>query len=683
MSKEEVYFAKKPPKECVDVLEHKVEMWESSVLVSGIADKIQRSNQYYHGSFREGSYGGDEHQILATGDQGEMMEISVNHYRNIGSHILNMVTTNRPSMQARAVNTDYKTLSQTILANGLLDYYMREKNLENVLKQATEYGVVLSEGWVRVEWDSTAGQIYGFNDETQNYIYEGDIKYTVFHPLNVVRDISLTDTEQHTWYILKTYKNKFDLVAQFPEYKDQILSTSSNDSSSIFTNPSSKDKGNNDLIPVYEFYHDRTDAMPDGRYMLYVNNEAVLIDTPLPYRFLPVFNIMPSQTLGTSFGYSMMFDLLPIQEAINMLYSTILTNQNAFGVQNVIIPKGADINLSQISGGLNIIEYNSGVGRPEALNLTQTPAEVFNFLSKLESVMETVSGVNSVARGNPEASLRTGTALALVQAQAVQFISGLQQSYVKLTENLGSATIKILQDFAKAPRVAAISGKTNKAYLKEFTGDDLSSINRVIVDIANPISKTTAGRLEMANNLIQYNIIDNIEQYFSVLNTGKLEQMTQGQQNELMLVSSENERLMEGENVQALAIDSHLMHITEHKSVLYDPDLRKDPNLVENATRHIQEHINMLRETDPQLLQLLKEQPLPPLNAPAMQEQVPGQEMPTQGAVNQAGESMEELSAPIPSGAEALQDANMPNLPKPPGQFANLPISPSDTLPEG
>ena len=52
--------------------------------------------------------------------------------------------------------------------------------------------------------------------------------------------------------------------------------------------------------------------------------------------------------------------------------------------------------------------------------------------------METLSGVNSVARGNPEASLQSGTALAMVQSQALQFMSGLQQSYIQLIEDVGT-----------------------------------------------------------------------------------------------------------------------------------------------------------------------------------------------------------------------------------------------------
>ena len=47
---------------------------------------------------------------------------------------------------------------------------------------------------------------------------------------------------------------------------------------------------------------------------------------------------------------------------------------------------------------------------------------------------ETVSGVNSVVRGNPEKSIKSGAALATIQAQAIQFMNGLQQSYIFLID---------------------------------------------------------------------------------------------------------------------------------------------------------------------------------------------------------------------------------------------------------
>jgi hypothetical protein len=65
-------------------------------------------------------------------------------------------------------------------------------------------------------------------------------------------------------------------------------------------------------------------------------------------------------------------------------------------------------------------------------------------------------------------------------------------------------------------------GKNKKPLLKEFTGDMIGDIKRVIVDVGNPLSRTTEGKLEIANNLMQQGLIKDPREYFMVLETGSL-----------------------------------------------------------------------------------------------------------------------------------------------------------------
>jgi hypothetical protein len=286
-------------------------------------------------------------------------------------------------------------------------------------------------------------------------------------------------------------------------------------------------------------------------------------------------------------------------------------------------------------------------------------------MKQLEGLVETLSGVNSVVRGNPEANLRSGNALALIQAQAVMFASGLQQSYVLMMEEVGTAIIKILQDFAKAPRIAAIAGKAHRMELKEFTSEDLMAIDRVRVGVSNPMSKTVAGRLEIANNLLQMGLITNPKHYFTVLHTGNLDTMIEGEEQELLLIRKENEWLMEGKVPVVTPIDAHNLHIAEHKAVLADPDSRQNPELVQAALDHIQEHIDALRNTDPALLQMVNQQPLPPIDqggAPAPQ----GPEGMTQDQMQGAEGNPAMAQQPLPVGVEQAQQISQPMVPEAP-----------------
>ena len=607
---ESEYFASLPADEAVGVLTRRADDWFETLTNNNYLDKVKRCWLAYHGAYFDDIGGG--HSITFGGEQGELSHLPVNHFRNIAQHILVMVTANRPSFQARSTNTDYKSIVQTKLANSLLDYYMREKRLEKNLRLAVEYAIVMGSGFIKMEWNSTTGEIVDYNEETQTPIYEGDVVFTNLSPFDVVFD-STKETSDLDWVITRTWKNKFDVAAKYPELEKDIkgLKTKS-DMSKFKLVGSSYDKTVD--IPVYEFYHRRSESMPDGRYMIYLDDDIVLSDAPMPYRELPVYRITPSDILGTPYGYTSMFDLLPLQDGVNSLYSTALTNQNAFGVQNIYVPRGADIAINQLGGGLNVIEGNAQAGKPEALNLTETPAEIFNFMQQLIGDMETLSGVSSVARGQPEPSLKSGNALALIQNQSLEFVSGLQGQYIQMIEDIGSGLINLLKDYATTKRVASISGKNNKTEMKSFNNDDLDSVNRVIVDVGNALAQTTAGRVQIAEQLLQMMPERMTPQmYISIMNTGELDLMTNGMNDEITLIQSENERLVDGEvEVLAIITDDHTMHIQEHKSVLADPDLRLDATLVGRTLDHIEEHLTLLRETDADLLVMMKQQPLGP-----------------------------------------------------------------------
>jgi hypothetical protein len=659
------YWASKDANKVVEVCMHKSNLWYNNMHYNGYLYKLRDMwMSYYGANFASLS---STHKITFAGEQGELAQISINHLHNLCNHILTMVTSNRPVLQARASNKDYKSLVQTKLANQLLDYYMREKRLEKYLRDATEMAIVIASGYIKMSWNATSGEIYDYTEDGAP-VYEGDVEFTNLSPFDVVFDGSKETDKDHDWVIVRTFKNRFDLSAKYPELADKIKGIPSKSELYNFKFEASLSDETDD-IAVYELYHKKTEAMPQGRYMFFCDTNIVFEDTPMPYRQIPVFRISPAIIMGTPYGYTSMFDILPIQDAIDSLYSTILTNQYAFGVQNIYIPRGADVSMKSLEGGLNIIEGNANAGKPEALNLTQTPPEIFNFLKMLEQAQETISGVNSVARGNPEASLKSGTALALVQSMALQYISGLQQQYIRLVEDVGTALIMMLKDFASVPRVAMIAGNDNKSYVaKEFSGDDLSQVNRIIVDVGNPLSQTTAGKVQMAENLIQYGVITSPKEYLMVLQTGRLDLMTGDEEREYLLINAENEALAEGKPVIAMDIDQHTEHIKQHRAVLADPTLRHDPKFRQDVLEHISQHIQLLRTVDPSLLAILGEHPLPPVGGTPPNPQNPNQ------AINTSGGAPGN-SAPMQGPPAGPQGPGMPNMPAPPSPFNKLPIS--------
>ena len=127
----------------------------------------------------------------------------------------------------------------------------------------------------------------------------------------------------------------------------------------------------------------------------------------------------------------------------------------------------------------------------------------------------------------------------------------------------------------------------------------------------------SAGRVQMAEQLLQMHLIKDPTQYFQVLNTGRLEVMFEGDVSQQLLVRKENEMLSEGDAPLVSPLDLHAFHIQEHRAVLDDTDIRNSPEIIKNVMDHIESHIDKLTNTDPRVLMLTGQQPLPPPPGPA------------------------------------------------------------------
>lgn len=595
--------------------------------------------------------------FIQTLDQ-SLQAIHVNHYANLIRHVLVDVTSQRPAWEARAINTDLESQADTQLATGILDYYMREKHIEPILNEAVEKCLFLREGWVSVGWNVEGGEVHGINPDNNQPIYQGDIEVNSYTLLDVARDV-LRRNMDHDWHIVRDFKNKWDLAAKYPELSDKIVMLTSNKKDDaqyeIFSNEKlGALEVQSDLIPVYTLWHSKTASMPQGRMTTVLSDELVLFDGVLPYKRVYLFPATAGKKFETAFGNSNLMDLLPTQDAFNATVSAILTNQAANAVQNFQAPKGAAPKVTNVMDGLNVWEYDPKAGKLETMDLLKTAPEVFNFAEFLLAQMEQIGGVPPISKGMAPATM-SGTAMALLAQQAIQFSSGVQLSRTLLQENVGTAIIELNQTFAVVPRVAMIAGKSKRSQMKHFVGDDLKGIGRVIVDTANPLTKTSAGRVEIANQLLATpGMIKTPEQYINVLTTGNLEPLYEHDQAIINLIKAENEWIMEGKQPQVLITDDDSLHILEHSCVANSPESRENPKVMNALLNHIQLHIDQGKAKDPALAMMLKQQSVyqPPMMPP--------------GPMPQQGPPPDQGPAPVMDNQNPItQQAEQTKLPNP------------------
>lgn len=618
------YFALSDIDELGSQLVKKVHDYYEYLEVSGLMVLWQNSYQQY---FKATKHLG---QVVETGEVDEFSALYINHYRSILQAILSITVSQRPAYDARAINNDYESQAQTKLSVGLLDYYMREHRLEKFIVEAAEFAIYLGEGFVIQNWNPLAGKEYGVDEEGKT-IRNGDIEFYACSGIDIIRHPYLRKFEDRVWLIHRQFVNKYELAAKYPEKYDEIVNSNDQRSRVMDDFMDYFKIVEQDIVPVYKFYHEDTKAVVGGRYTEFLINGTVLFDSQLPYSKIPINPLFYNSLYGTPFGYTVAYDMLPIQRALDSLNSTIQTNQENFGVQSITAARGSNITISEVVGGMNLIYFDGKFAPPAPLNLLSTPAEVFNQRDSYIQAMETISGVNSVNRGNPESSLKSGSALALVASQSLQALQGYQSRYIQLLEDCGTGIIEILKEYATVPRIATIVGKMNVPFMREFKKDDLSNISRIIVDIGNPLSKTIAGKAQIADTLLQYGMITSPDQYIQAITTGRIDNITDPKQRQMMLISQENEAMQDGQPVQALMTDNHALHVQEHKTLLDSPEARKNPAIVKVVLDHIMEHTNLAMNGNPILFGMLNYPPpiapqQPPNNQGSIQNVKNGQQ---------------------------------------------------------
>ncbi len=684
-----VYFAAESDKDIIPRLAGKIHSFYEYLETWGHADRVRKSQAYNAGGTLDGHSA--SWKITRGGEDGEILATFENHYRSIGQSQVNLTTAQRPAIDVIAKNSDKQAIARAAVAKGLIDSYLTEAGLEALLKDAVENGVFVTEGYVFTDWDHQAGELKGrvvpskdpetgepsVDPETGEQAMEvaqmpiGDLRFRLFDMFDVVRDPTAPAFRECTWFILRTWVNKFDLAARYPEIAEKLISVSAGTDAEtrvLFD----QDRDGGELVPVWEFYHEKTPALPNGRYVKFCK-ELWLEGGPLPYSKVPLARCSPGSLRGTPFGYSSMLDLLGCQETVNGLDTSITTNQLGRGIGNMLVPRQANISIEHFGSSMNAIKFD-GIERPEALAMPPTPAEFFGYKKDKITAMETISGIGSVARGSPSPEVgadASGSKLALLDAKAIQQNDGLEKTHVQMIRDVALNIVRIFRDFAGSEkRLLRVIGKYNSYMIKEFLPSDLEEVENIVVDLGNPVTRQISGRMAMADRLVELGLIkpENLNYYINLIKNGTLDPMIQGQQAAQLRMEEENELLLEGKGQhRALITDEHWLEIPKHLELLDNPDLRKpeaEP-IQQLVLAAVQEHMQLFRAMPPELVMLRGG-----ANALAMWQQMqmmPVGEQPQQPGTEGAGNSP---NGPKESGkSPSVQDAQAKeSLPAPPQQ---------------
>lgn len=606
-SKDE-YWLKKSPEEVADRLQTNTE-YHSAWYGHSVYQAWVRNHIIYYSNIIEPDDWATS--LIFDGEQGELVRMQVPQARSLVRQLVSIITKAKLSFNSIAETKGTDVINAVRLGNALSNHIVRDQTLDLKSQTSFERSLVQGLSFMKASWRTDRGEPYAGDSGKGAIKYTGDIEITTHSPYDVRYDsnIHLDDWKNIPWVEVRTIKNRWDLIAQHPDLKDEILSvpTLSEMKSSAIDDVQRINQ--DDLISVFELYVRPSPAIPKGRMMMYSSADTIYHDGDNLYETIPIEPMCPEPMDGIGFGYPFLSNLLPAQEMLDHSFSAIATNQSSLAISNVAIPRGAGVSVNEING-MNFISFTPqnvpGGGKPEVLNLAKTSPETFKFVDLLKAHMLELSNINGALRGSPPPGVTSGVAIATLTTNALEFLDSAAKAYNTCLEKIMYHAINAYRIFATVEHTVEITGKNDKISIQKFKGDDLKSIKRIKLTIANPLMQTMAGRSDIAEKLVQSGLIKDIQQYVSVIDGSPLKELYEDELSENDLVKDENEALLKDEQVIALSTDDHAMHIRKHAALLNDPKVRVDNDMVASILDHIMEHYKLSGETDPGLTAMVR-----------------------------------------------------------------------------
>lgn len=648
------YFANQKAEDLICRLEDEMMKWyvaggtNTSTFASCLQRSIFRNISAYYSTLV--SPQGWDTSLVYEGDRGELVKMVVPVSRTLIKQHVSILTKQRQYYECITDVNDANPMVTARLGKALCNNVVEKQCIDEKLEKIAERVDIIGAAFMSCTWDLDRGHEYARNN-MQGYEYTGDIHVQTHDFWDVIFDWSIEDWDDMPWVIVMRPKNRWDLIARYPDMKDEILGAPSlRESRQLMSNFNFLVKYDNpDMIYLKEFYHKKTTAVPNGRMVTYVGSDAILADMhENPYDCLPVVPFLFEKIATTSLGYPLLSSLLPCQELYDHSASVLATNQSAFGVQSVLCPKGSNLNPESING-MNFIYYEpqnaEGGGKPEPLQLTSTPPEVPNFMQMLDKKMSDLSMISDTLRGSPPANVTSGEMAATLSANALEFLSSANRALALGMEKIMNIALRCYQKFATTEQILNVVGEGNISYVQKFKAEDLGALKQIKVRTQNPLMSSITGRMMVAESFASKGIGFDPKKLTGIFEGQPLESLFDVELSANTAVQQEIGMLLRGEDVIPGMWENHPLFIAEYQKLLYNPYVKARSELLQPVLQLIQERTQMEMQMDPNVKAFLRNLPPPPAPPPGPP---PGASAPPPGQTMQNMQVGPTQAPPIP-----------------------------------
>lgn len=455
--------------------------------------------------------------------------VVLNHLADFTTQWVSRLTRYRPAVAIYPARNEIADAEDAKIAKDTLDYIWYVHRMDGILQEFARQMKIFGEAYLWVLWNPQAGDIHpeylaaqqqglrvpildskgmpvlnaqGEPMNMDHAVHIGDIDYIVEAPWHTF-DQPCRDRKNIDWCFRWYLEDVEYLKAKYPDKAHDI--TQQLDLNQIYTGYRLDINKLKNQTVVYEFYHRSHEFLEKGRRIKRTKG-CILENGPLPYEhgqlpYLYMADIdVPDQIRGMSFFQQ----LFPIQHQINACASLIYKSLVLFAHPKMVIQEGS-CEMQQLLNESTVVSYSGGV--PPNL-LTQSPVApaLFDWLNKLETTGEKLSGVFTMSRGQAPSGVRAAKALRVLEEQEDKraYITASKFNNICIVDN-ARMTLSVAGTFYddKDGRLAQIVGKDNEYKIRQFKSANLTKPFHFRIENTTALSQSPAARIDEITELMQ------------------------------------------------------------------------------------------------------------------------------------------------------------------------------------
>jgi hypothetical protein len=514
------------------------------------------------------------------------------------------LTKTKPIIHATPNSSDDKDLRSAQTAEALFEYWWSEFDLMPKLQSAL-VNAQLSQGYWKISWDPYAGRGTEFllgpdgqpiTDPVLSDLYKeeleragvdlkqftrtvnlGDITVEVIPGENVILDPAAATFEDAEFAICKHAMDPSEIQARWGV---QVLpdSAPSNEETGLpwgMQQRQGQDKPLKVTKDVWIMYHRKTAAMPQGRYVIWIEGpDKKIMDTKweFPFDELPLVKFPGIERPGSPLDDPLVTDARPIQKELNRTLSQIVTHKNLTIKPQMIAPiNSLRDRLTDEPGA--VFQYAPVANlKPEWREMPAMPPYVFNHLQDIQGRLDRLFNLASVSRGDVPPNVEAGIAIDLLQEASVDQVAPIIQRMEGALVRAGHIMASYAREYYIEPRLLKIVGSGGSVQVRKFKNSDISGGYSFRAEPGSGLPRTRAGKQSRIEWMMEKGLVDP-KQALKMLDVADVKGLVSRIEADEDMALREHELMMQGQPVNPMAVQQAM---AQAQQMMQDPNADPD-----------------------------------------------------------------------------------------------------------